>query len=70
LLAVHGGRGILFADTMLDQPVSLHATLFTLDELRSLVEAAGFDVVEAHERAPHPEEVATQRLYLWARGRS
>ena len=69
LLAVHGGQGTLFADTMLEEPVSLNATLFTLGELTSMVEAAGFVVVEAHERDPYPAEVATPRLYLWARGR-
>jgi SAM-dependent methyltransferase len=67
LLAVHGGQGTLFADTMLGQPVRLNATLFTLTELSGLVESAGFSIVEAHERAPYAEESATQRLYLWAR---
>jgi hypothetical protein len=59
LLAVHGGTGSLHADEMLERPVSLDATLFALDELTAAVEAAGFDVVEAHERAPYEEELAT-----------
>lgn len=66
LLAVHGGTGSLHADEMLERPVSLDATLFALDELTAAVEAAGFDVVEAHERAPYEEELATPRLYVWA----
>jgi SAM-dependent methyltransferase len=66
LLAAHGGEGSLHADVMLDHPVSLDATLFGLDELTGLVEAAGFSVVEAHERAPYEAELPTPRLYVWA----
>ncbi len=66
LLAVHGGSGSLHATEMLDQPADLDATLFSLPELTGLLEAAGFAVVEAHERAPYEQEVATQRIYAWA----
>jgi hypothetical protein len=31
-----------------------------------LLEASGFDEVEAHERDPYAHEVATTRLYVWA----
>jgi hypothetical protein len=51
---------------MLEHPVSLDATLFGLDELTGLVISAGFALVEAHERAPYGEELATPRLYVWA----
>jgi SAM-dependent methyltransferase len=70
LLAVHGGEGSLHATVMLDHSVSLDATLFTLAELTGLVEGAGFEVREAHERPPAEQEVATQRLYVWATRRS
>jgi hypothetical protein len=70
LLAVHGGTGALHADEMLEHAVSLDATLFALAELSGLAEVAGFEIREAHERAPHPEELATQRLYIWAVRRS
>jgi SAM-dependent methyltransferase len=66
LVAVHGGTGTLHADEMVGQPANLDATLFSLSELGDLVRAAGFAVVEAHERAPYPEEHPTPRLYLWA----
>jgi SAM-dependent methyltransferase len=66
LVAVHGGQGSLHATQMLGHPVSLHATLFTLAELTGLLEQAGFTVREAHERSPEEQEVATQRLYVWA----
>lgn len=67
LLAVHGGEGTLHAPRMLDRPASIDATLFTPTELGELAQAAGFAVVESHERAPYESEVATQRIYVWAR---
>ena len=66
LVAVHGGQGSLHANEMLEQPVDLDATLFSLLELSGLMETAGFEVVEAHERAPFEQELATPRLYVWA----
>jgi len=66
LLSAHGGDGSLHADVMLEHAVSLDATLFGLDELTAMIEAAGFSLIEAHERPPYPEEVATPRLYVWA----
>jgi SAM-dependent methyltransferase len=65
LLAAHGGEGSLHATEMLEQAVSLDATLFSLAEVVELVEAAGFAVTEAHERPPFDEELPTQRLYVW-----
>jgi SAM-dependent methyltransferase len=67
LLAVHGGEGALHATRMLELPVELDATLFSLPELLGLLEAAGFAAVEAHEREPYVNESATKRLYVWAR---
>jgi SAM-dependent methyltransferase len=66
LLAAHGGTGSLHADEMLEQPVSLDATLFSLDELTAMVQAAGCTIVEAYERPPYEDELATPRLYVWA----
>lgn len=66
LLAVHGGTGTLHADRMVDQPADLDVTLFSLPELAELAQAAGFAVLETHERTPYPQEHPTQRLYLWA----
>jgi SAM-dependent methyltransferase len=65
LLAAHGGVGSLHADVMLEQPVSLDATLFELEELIDLVERAGFTILESHQREPYEEELATPRLYIW-----
>jgi len=66
LLAVHGGTGTLHADEMVGRPADLDVTLFARSDLCDLVRAAGFDVIEAHERAPYPEEHPTPRLYVWA----
>jgi SAM-dependent methyltransferase len=66
LLSVHGGQGTLHAHEMAGQPADLDATLFTLPELRGLVERSGLRVVEAHERAPYEGEHPTSRLYVWA----
>jgi hypothetical protein len=33
--------------------------------LSELLAAAGFDLVEQHERDPYAHEAATRRLYLW-----
>jgi len=70
LLAVHGGTGTLHADRMADQPADLDVTLFSLSELEELAQAAGFAVLEMHERPPYPQEHPTPRLYLWAEARS
>lgn len=65
-VAVHGGEGELHADTMLGEPVSIDATLFSLTELSDLVTAAGFTVEESVERPPYDFEHPTPRLYLVA----
>ncbi len=65
VLAAHQGEGSLHADEMLGHTANLDATLFPLEELTGLVEAAGFAIREAHQREPYPSE-ATTRLYVWA----
>jgi len=66
LMAVHGGTGLLHRDEFLGQPVPFEATLFSLGEIVSLVEHAGFWVDEARQRAPYDFEHATPRLYVAA----
>jgi SAM-dependent methyltransferase len=66
LLAVHGGRGSITSDEFLGHPVRFEATLFELQELKELIEAAGFTVDEALRRAPYEFEAQTLRLYLAA----
>ena len=66
LLAVHGGAGEVHRDEFLDRGVPFDATLFALGELVTLVEAAGFWVDTAHQRAPYEFEHPTPRIYVAA----
>lgn len=66
LVATHQGEGTLHVEELFGLPVPMAATLFGLEEMCTLVEAAGFDVVVAESRAPLPNEAPTQRLYVLA----
>jgi SAM-dependent methyltransferase len=66
LLAVHGGRGSITAAEFLGHRVRFEATLFELQELEELIEAAGFSVDEALQREPYEFEAQTPRLYVAA----
>lgn len=67
LLAMHGGTGEVGADGWLGADVSVRATLVELPELVRLLDAAGLDVIEQHERQPYPDEYPSPRLYVVAR---
>lgn len=66
LLAVHGGSGNVQRDEFLGHAVPFAATLFTLGEIASLVEDAGFWVDAAHQREPYSFEHPTPRIYVAA----
>jgi SAM-dependent methyltransferase len=66
LVSVHGGTGIVHRDEFLGEAVPFEATLFSLGEIVSLVERAGFRVDEAHQRAPYDFEYPTPRIYVLA----
>ena len=66
LVAVHGGAGIVQRDEFLGATVPFEATLFSLGEIVSLVERAGFWVDEARQRAPYDFEYPTPRIYVLA----
>jgi SAM-dependent methyltransferase len=66
LLSVHGGSGMVHRDEFLGHSVPFDATLFSLGEMVSLVELAGFWVEEARQRAPYDFEAATPRIYVLA----
>ena len=66
LLSVHGGTGIVHRDEFLGETVPFEATLFSLGEIVSLVERAGFWVDEARQRAPYDFEYPTPRIYVLA----
>jgi len=54
------GEAIWIYGTCRDRDAALLPTVAT-----KLLEAAGFAIVEAHERDPYDHEVSTRRLYLW-----
>jgi SAM-dependent methyltransferase len=66
LLSVHGGTGSIHRDEFLGHPVPFEATLFSLGEIVSLVESAGFWVDEARQRRPYEFEHQTPRIYVGA----
>jgi hypothetical protein len=64
LLSVHGGTGSIHRDEFLGHAVPFEATLFSLGEIVSLVEAAGFWVDDARQREPYEFEHQTPRIYV------
>jgi SAM-dependent methyltransferase len=67
LLAVHVGQGEIITGSMLDRGVRMFATLFTKEEMDSLLAEAGFTSRQLVQRDPYPVETSTQRLYALAR---
>ncbi|MBA3654489.1 MAG: methyltransferase domain-containing protein [Actinobacteria bacterium] len=68
LLAVgaHAGEGEIRADGFLGHHVPFAGTYFELDELRSFIDDAGFEVERAIERPPYERE-GGPRLYVVAK---
>jgi SAM-dependent methyltransferase len=66
LISVHGGTGMIQRDEFLGQPARFEATLFSLGEIVSLAESAGFWVDEARQRSPYDFEHPTPRIYVGA----
>jgi SAM-dependent methyltransferase len=69
LFSAHEGDGEVELDRLLDEPVPMAVTFFTLDELTAASRAAGLEVVLAERRAPYPSESDTVRLYVEAERR-
>ncbi len=67
LVSVHRGAGTFQQDALFDEPVPMAVTLYELDEMRSLVEGAGFDILEATSRPAYETEYPTERVYVLAR---
>lgn len=66
LIAVHGGTGELHSDKWAGKAVTMSATLFTLDEMATAIESAGFELESAQQRDPYDFEHPTPRLYFRA----
>jgi uncharacterized protein len=69
LLAVHAGEGFRIAENVMGRDVRMVASLFTLEQMTSYVEGAGFDVVYATTRPPYATEYANDRVYVLGRRR-
>ncbi len=70
LVAVHEGTGTRVAEHVLGHDVAMIATLFSTEEMRGLVEAAGFEIATATTRPPYATEYASDRVYVLARRRA
>ena len=64
LIAVHAGQGILTAEEVLGEPITMAITLFEQQEIVDAMRQAGFDVESAETRDPYPEEGGTRRVYV------
>ncbi|MGH2485493.1 MAG: class I SAM-dependent methyltransferase, partial [Ktedonobacterales bacterium] len=62
-----GGQGEVHRDEWYGERVTVHATFFSLEEMAAILRAAGFTVVEQHERTPYEGEYQSRRLYALAR---
>ena len=70
LLSFHIGTEPLAVDEFLGHTVSIDFSFFEVDDVRARLGSAGFDSIEAEQRAPYPDvEAQTQRAYLQARRR-
>jgi SAM-dependent methyltransferase len=69
LLAFHIGQEIKHVEGLLDTDVSMDFFFFETKEVKGYLRTAGFEVEEAIERDPYPEEVEYQsrRAYIFAR---
>lgn len=66
LMAVHAGEGEVGRDEMYGKRVALVATLFSDDEVRAALTAAGFRIDEVAARDPYAFEYPSQRIYATA----
>ncbi len=69
LLTFHIGQEIVHLDELLGKKVSLDFFFFETGEVKDYLKAAGFELEEAIERDPYPEDVEYQsrRAYIFAR---
>jgi SAM-dependent methyltransferase len=67
LISFHGGDGVLHRDEWYDKPVSIDVSLFSRDEMKGYLEAAGFAVDGIAEREPYEFEYPTKRMYASAK---
>jgi SAM-dependent methyltransferase len=69
LVAMHGGTGVVDADNWFGRNVQVRASMWSLTDLVTAIEATGFTIVRQYTRQPYPGENPTERLYVWAEAR-
>ncbi|MDQ3684445.1 MAG: class I SAM-dependent methyltransferase [Acidobacteriota bacterium] len=69
LLTFHIGQGLKHVDELLGKEVSVDFFFFETEEVKGYLKAARFEIEEAIERDPYPEDVEYQsrRAYIFAR---
>jgi ubiquinone/menaquinone biosynthesis C-methylase UbiE len=68
LVAVHLGQGQVELDELLHQQFEpINGAFHQRDEIHLLLDAAGFAIIDEHQRGPVAGEADTQRLYVTAR---
>jgi len=66
LLSFHVGSEVVHAENFLDTGATLDFTFFEPTQIKSALEAVGFDVPEVRIRAPYATEHPSQRGYVFA----
>ncbi len=66
LIAVHAGTGEVTREELYGKRVAFVATLFSEDEVRAALTAAGFRIDEVVTRDPYPFEYPSRRVYATA----
>ncbi len=66
LVSMHGGSGEIQSDDWFGRPVSVRASLWSLGDLTTAIQSAGFVVRRHVARQPYRAEHPTERLYVWA----
>jgi SAM-dependent methyltransferase len=66
LFSFHKGNESIHRDEFLGKKVNIDFMFFEVKEIKSLVDKAGFRVVDVIERDPYPDiEYPSQRVYIW-----
>jgi len=70
LFSFHVGEQTLHLDSLLDHEVNIDFHFFDKNRIIELVTEAGFELIDAIERAPYPDaEYASNRAYIWVRAK-
>ena len=66
LLSFHVGTETIHVDSFLNTSAELDFRLFSMDEILTNLQTAGFTDIKIHEREPYESEHPTKRCYIFA----